>query len=83
MKFQKEFAELKEGGIDAGLSGRHVHLFNIAKGKRFEIGTDDYGNPTYAKHVKKLAVNGRVTVTTTKLLPIEVKILMDMKGEMK
>jgi hypothetical protein len=80
MKFQKELAALREVHPHGSFI-RKTLVFYINDDKRFEIGLGWDGLPTYGKHVRKSTINGRATVTTTTLLPIEVKILMDMKGE--
>ena len=74
MKFQKEFALLKEAG--SALSMRKVITMKANKDSAFEIGIDPMGQVSYAKHVKKSITGQRKTVTTSNLLPLDIHELL-------
>ena len=80
MKFQKEFALLREGHETM----RRTAVSIKYSGGRFEIGrksdvSDDpnYFDITYAKHIKNSRVNGRDVKVVTGLLPIEAKLVLN------
>lgn len=75
MKFQKEFALLKEAGRSA-VSMRKVITMKAAKDSAFEIGIDPAGHVSYAKHVKKSITGQRKTITTSNLLALDVRELL-------
>jgi hypothetical protein len=75
MKFQKEFALLKEAGRSA-LSMRKVMKFQVNKDSAFEIGINPMGHVSYAKHTKKGMVGQRKTITSCNLLPLDIHELL-------
>lgn len=75
MKFQKEFALLKEAGRGA-LSMRKVMKFQVSKGSTFETGINPVGQVSYAKHVKKSTIGQRKTTTTCQLSDLDIKELL-------